>query len=55
MVEEYELLVIGGGIIGASCALEASGRGIKVLLVDKSDFGSETSHGSFKIVHGGLR
>lgn len=55
MLEEYELLVIGGGIIGVSCAYEASQRGVKVLLVDKSDFGSKTSQGSFKIVHGGLR
>jgi glycerol-3-phosphate dehydrogenase len=55
MIEDYELIVIGGGIIGAACAYEASSRGIKVLLVEKSDFGSETSQGSFKIVHGGLR
>jgi len=55
MNEEYELLIIGGGIIGASCAYEASLRGAKVLLVEQSDFGSKTSEGSFKIVHGGLR
>jgi glycerol-3-phosphate dehydrogenase len=55
MIEDYELIVVGGGIIGAACAYEASCRGVKVLLVEKSDFGSKTSQGSFKIVHGGLR
>ncbi len=55
MLEEYELLIVGGGIIGVSCAYEASLRGVKVLLLEKSDFGSKTTQGSFKIVHGGLR
>ncbi len=55
MLEEYELVVIGGGIIGAACAYEASSRGVKVLLLEKHDFGSKTSQGSFRIIHGGLR
>ncbi len=52
---DFDVVVIGGGIIGAGCALEASLRGAKVLLLEKKDFGSETSSGSFKIIHGGLR
>ena len=55
MAKEFDLIVMGAGIIGAACALEASCNGLNVLLLDKGDFGGETSSGSFKIVHGGLR
>lgn len=50
-----ELLVIGGGITGAGIALDAASRGIRTMLVDKSDFVSGTSSKSTKLVHGGLR
>jgi len=50
-----DVLILGGGIIGAACAYEASSRGLRTIVVDKSDFGSETSANSFKIIHGGLR
>ena len=49
------MLVIGAGINGACIAYDAALRGLTVLLVDKKDFGGETSSGCFKIIHGGQR
>ena len=51
----YDLLVVGGGIIGAGIASEAARRGLRVALVDRSDFGGATSSASSKLIHGGLR
>src|SRR5262245_59881727 len=51
----FDLLIIGGGITGAGVALEAVLRGLRVALIDKSDFASGTSSISSKLVHGGLR
>jgi glycerol-3-phosphate dehydrogenase len=51
----FDLLVIGGGIVGARVALEASRAGLRVALVDAGDFGGATSSASGKLVHGGLR
>jgi glycerol-3-phosphate dehydrogenase len=51
----FDLLVIGGGIIGAGIAEVASAHGLAVALVDKADFGSATSGASSKLIHGGLR
>lgn len=53
--EQWDLIVIGGGITGAGIALDAAVRGLRVALVEKSDFGSGTSSRSTKLVHGGLR
>jgi glycerol-3-phosphate dehydrogenase len=53
--EQFDVLVIGGGITGAGAALDAASRGLKVALVDKGDFASGTSSKSSKLVHGGLR
>ena len=53
--EAYDLVVIGGGITGAGIALDASSRGMKVLLLEKGDFASGTSSKSTKLIHGGLR
>lgn len=53
--KELDLLVIGGGITGAGIALDASLRGLRVGLLEKSDFGSGTSSRSTKLIHGGLR
>jgi glycerol-3-phosphate dehydrogenase len=52
---EFDLLVIGGGIVGAGVAAEASRHGLAVALVDKGDFGAGTTSASSKLVHGGLR
>ncbi|NET54839.1 MAG: glycerol-3-phosphate dehydrogenase/oxidase [Symploca sp. SIO2E6] len=51
----YDIVVIGGGIYGAWITWEASLRGLAVALVEKADFGGETSANSLKIIHGGLR
>jgi glycerol-3-phosphate dehydrogenase len=51
----YDLLVVGGGIIGAGIASEGARRGLRVALVDRSDFGGATSSASSKLIHGGLR
>lgn len=53
--EEWDLLVIGGGITGAGIALDAASRGIKVALVEMQDFAAGTSSRSTKLIHGGLR
>lgn len=53
--EEFDLLVIGGGVTGSYVALDASLRGYRVALVEKDDFASGTSSKSSKMVHGGLR
>lgn len=53
--EDFDLVVIGGGITGAGIALDASSRGLKVALLEKQDFASGTSSKSTKLIHGGLR
>lgn len=53
--EEFDVLVIGGGITGAGVALDAASRGLRTALVDKEDFASGTSSKSSKMVHGGIR
>lgn len=51
----FDIVVIGGGINGASTAREAALRGMKVALVDAHDFAAATSSRSSKLIHGGLR
>jgi glycerol-3-phosphate dehydrogenase len=51
----FDLLVIGGGIIGAGIAEAVTANGLDVALVDRGDFASATSSASSKLVHGGLR
>jgi glycerol-3-phosphate dehydrogenase len=53
--EEFDLLVIGGGINGAGIALDAATRGLKVALIEADDYASGTSSRSSKLIHGGLR
>ena len=53
--EEFDVLVIGGGVTGAGVALDAASRGLKTALVEKGDFASGTSSKSSKMVHGGIR
>jgi glycerol-3-phosphate dehydrogenase len=50
-----DLLVIGGGIIGAGIARDAALRGLQVALVEQSDFGSGTTSRPTRLIHGGLR
>jgi glycerol-3-phosphate dehydrogenase len=53
--QEFDLVVIGGGITGAATARDAALRGLRVLVVEKDDFASGTSSKSSKLIHGGLR
>lgn len=53
--DEFDLLVIGGGVNGAGIALDAASRGLSVALVESNDFASGTSSRSSKLIHGGLR
>ncbi|NNE58401.1 MAG: glycerol-3-phosphate dehydrogenase [Hellea sp.] len=55
MVDQYDMLIVGGGINGTAIARDASGRGLNVLLCEKDDLASHTSSSSTKLIHGGLR
>src|SRR5437667_6993541 len=52
---EHQVLVVGGGVVGAGVALDAATRGLSVGLVEARDFASGTSSRSSKLVHGGIR
>jgi len=51
----FDILVIGGGIQGATICYKAAQRGLRVLLLEKGDFCGSSSANSLKILHGGLR
>jgi glycerol-3-phosphate dehydrogenase len=51
----FDLIVVGGGIYGVMLTLESARRGLRPVLVERGDFGGETSWNSLRIVHGGLR
>ena len=51
----YDIIIIGGGATGFGCAIEASSRGYRTLLLEAHDFGKGTSSKSTKLIHGGLR
>ena len=53
--DEVDLLVIGGGIVGAGVARDAARRGLSVAVVEMNDLASGTSSRSSKLIHGGLR
>lgn len=53
--EDFDLVIIGGGINGAGVARDASARGMKVALIEARDFASGTSSKSSKLIHGGIR
>jgi glycerol-3-phosphate dehydrogenase len=53
--DEFEVLVVGGGVTGAGVALDAATRGLRTALVEARDFASGTSSRSSKLFHGGLR
>ena len=52
---QFDLLIIGGGITGVGAARDAARRGLKVALIDMQDLAFGTSSRSSKLVHGGLR
>lgn len=51
----FDLLVVGGGIVGAGVARDAAMRGLRTLLVEQRDFASGTSSRSSRLLHGGIR
>jgi glycerol-3-phosphate dehydrogenase len=53
--EEFDVLIIGGGVTGVGAALDAASRGLKVALVESQDIAAGTSSRSSKLIHGGLR
>ena len=53
--DDYDVLVIGGGINGCGIARDLAGRGWRVMLCEKDDLASHTSSSSTKLIHGGLR
>lgn len=53
--EQFDLLVVGGGIHGAAIAWDATLRGLRVALIEQRDFSSGTTGNSLRIAHGGLR
>jgi glycerol-3-phosphate dehydrogenase len=53
--EQFDLLIIGGGITGAAILRDAAMRGMKTALIEKADFAGGTSSKSSKMIHGGLR
>ena len=53
--QEFDVLVVGGGVVGAGAALDAVSRGLSVALVEAVDWAAGTSSRSSKLIHGGLR
>jgi len=53
--EQFDVIVVGGGVNGTGIAMDAAGRGLKVLLCEMNDLASATSSSSSKLIHGGLR
>src|ERR671934_1266611 len=53
--DEFDVVVIGGGVTGCGTALDAASRGLSVALVEQRDFAAGTSSRSSKLIHGGLR
>ena len=53
--QHFDLLIIGGGIVGAGIARDAAIRGLKVALIEQDDFAGGTSSKTSKLIHGGLR
>ncbi|MGP6239204.1 glycerol-3-phosphate dehydrogenase/oxidase [Cuniculiplasma sp. SKW4] len=53
--EIFDVAIIGGGITGAGIANIMASNGVKCILLEMKDFGSGTSSGSSKLIHGGIR
>lgn len=55
LAQPFDVIVIGGGVNGSGIARDAAERGMKVLLVEKNDFGAGASTYNSRLIHGGLR
>jgi len=53
--QSFDLVIVGGGVNGTGIAMDAAGRGLKVMLCEMNDLASATSSNSSKLIHGGLR
>lgn len=53
--EEFDVLVVGGGIVGCGALLDATSRGLRAALVERDDIAVGTSSRSSRLIHGGLR
>lgn len=53
--QNFDIVVVGGGITGLGVALDAASRGLSVALIERDDLASGTSSKSSKLIHGGLR
>lgn len=51
----YDLIIVGGGVHGLCATLHAARAGVRVLLIERDDFASQTSANSLQILHGGFR
>ena len=54
-MDQFDIVIVGGGINGAGCAADAALRGLSVLLCEQDDLASKTSSHSSQLIHGGLR
>ena len=54
-LERFDILVVGGGVTGTGAALDAATRGLRVALIEATDYASGASSKSSKLIHGGLR
>lgn len=54
-MNEFEVVIVGGGINGCGLLRDLALNGVKTLLIEKGDFSSQTSEGSSKMLHGGVR
>ncbi len=52
---DWDIVIVGGGIVGAGALLDAATRGLKVALIEQDDIASGTSSRSSRLIHGGLR
>jgi len=55
IAREFDVAIVGGGIYGAMLSLHAASCGLKVVVLERDDFGAATSFNSLRILHGGLR
>jgi len=53
--ERFDVLIVGGGIVGVGALLDATSRGLRAALVEQRDIASGTSGRSSRLIHGGLR